>query len=316
VRRHDTVTSPLRRALADYLELRRAVGFRLANASRLLGQFVDYLEHDGIDTITTENALTWATLPAGTSLHWLAIRVSAVRGFATYLHSLDPSVEVPPAGVIHAVGPCRATPYLYSEAEIGLLIQAAATLRPHLRAATYQNLISLLAISGLRISEAIALDDEDLDVEHELLVVRDTKFGKDRLVPLHPSAQRALTRYRELRQEHQPRPASPALLLSSRGTRLLRSNISLVFARLTEQSGITRRSASCRPRIHDLRHSFAVATVLDWYRQGADIPAMMPRLSTYLGHTDPKHTFWYLSAAPELMALAGQRLESHLAGGA
>lgn len=307
---------PLRRALADYLDLRRAVGFRLANAGRLLGQFVDHLEQCGIDTITTENALAWATLPAGTSLHWLAIRVSVVRGFAAYLHSLDPSVEVPPAGVIHAVGPCRATPYLYSEAEIGSLVQAAAMLRPHLRAVTYQSLISLLAVSGLRISEAIALDDEDLDVEHELLIVRDTKFGKDRLVPLRPSALRALTRYRQCRQERLPRPASPALLLSSRGTRLLHSNISLVFTRLAERSGITRRSASCRPRIHDLRHTFAVATVLDWYRQGADIPAMMPRLSTYLGHTDPKHTFWYLSAAPELMALAGQRLQEHLAGGA
>jgi site-specific recombinase XerD len=208
-------------------------------------EFVNYLEQRDIDTITTENALAWATLPAGTSLHWLAIRVSVVRGFAAYLHSLDPTVEVPPAGVIHAVGPCRATPYLYSEAEIRSLIQAAAILRPHLRAATYQSLISLLAVSGLRISEAIALDDEDLDVEHELLVVRDTKFGKHRLVPLHPSAMRALTRYRQFRRERLPRLASPALLLSSRGTRLLHSNISLVFARLADRCGITRRSASC-----------------------------------------------------------------------
>jgi hypothetical protein len=133
----------------DYLDLRRAVGFRLANAGRLLDQFVNYLEQRDIDTITTANALAWATLPAGTSLHWLAIRVSVVRGFAAYLHSLDPTVEVPPAGVIHAVGPCRATPYLYSEAEIRSLIQAAAILRPDLRAATYQSLISLLAVSGL-----------------------------------------------------------------------------------------------------------------------------------------------------------------------
>jgi integrase/recombinase XerD len=104
------------------------------------------------------------------------------------------------------------------------------------------------------------------------------------------------------------------LFLSTAGTRLWHSNIGLTFARLAERAGITRRSASCRPRIHDVRHSFAVATVLGWYRDGADIPALMPRLSTYLGHTDPQHTFWYLSAAPELMALAGQRLESHLAG--
>jgi integrase/recombinase XerD len=309
-----TPRPPLRQALADYLALRRATGFRLANAGRLLGQFVDHLEQRGVDTITTDHALDWATLPAGKSMHWQAIRLSAVRGFAAYLHSLDPSVEVPTAGLIHAIGPCRAVPYLYSETEIRSLVHAAGSLRPELRAATYQSLISLLAVSGLRISEAIALNDDDLDIERELLVVRDTKFGKHRLVPLHPSAVTALVCYRELRREHLPQPAGPALLLSTRGTRLLHSNISLVFARLADQCGITRRSPSCRPRIHDLRHSFAVATVLDWYRHDADIPAMMPRLSTYLGHTDPKHTFWYLSAAPELMALAGRRLERHLEG--
>jgi integrase/recombinase XerD len=233
-----------------------------------------------------------------------------VRGFAAYLHSLDPSVEVPPAGMFRT-GPCRATPYLYSQAEIRSLIRAAAGLRPRLRAGTYQSLLGLLAVSGIRIGEAIALDDDDLDVEHELLVVRHTKFNKHRLVPLHPSATQALVRYVELR----PRPAaSPALFVSTAGTRLLHSNVNLAFARLVERVGLIRHSASCRPRIHDLRHSFAVATVLGWYRDGADIPALLPRLSTYLGHSDPQHTFWYLSAAPELMALAGERLEAHLGG--
>ena len=302
----------LRSALVDYLSLRRALGFRLANADRLLGQFVGYLEQGGIDSVTTEQALTWAMLPAGASAHWWAIRIGVVRGFATFLHGLDSSVEVPPAGLIRAAGPCRATPYLYSEAEIRSLIQAAGALRPGPRAATYQSLISLLAISGIRIGEAIALDDADLDLDRELLVVRNTKFNKHRLVPLHPSATRALTGYRHLRQHAHPRPASPALFLSGAGTRLWHSNINLTFAQLLERVGLTRRSASCRPRIHDLRHSFAVATLLRWYRDGADIPALMPRLSTYLGHSDPQHTFWYLSAAPELMALAGNRLQAHL----
>ena len=304
---------PLRDALGDYLSLRRALGFQLANAGRLLGQFVGYLEAHGMDTITTEHALAWATQPARASAHWQAIRLSAVRGFAAYLHSLDPSAEAIPAGQFRP-GVCRATPYLYSPAEIGSLITAAAGLRPRLRAATYQTLISLLAITGIRIGEAIGLDDGDFDAGRELLVVRNTKYGKHRLVPLHPSAVQALARYAGLRRHAHPFPASPALFLSTAGTRLLHSNISLTFAGLAGQAGITRRSASCRPRIHDLRHSFAVATVLGWYRDGADIPALMPRLSTYLGHTDPQHTFWYLSAAPELMALAGQRLEAHLAG--
>jgi integrase len=304
----------LREALGDYLSLRRALGFQLANAGRLLGQFVGYLEAHGIETVTTEHALAWATQPAGASAHWRAIRLSVVRGFAAYLHSLDPAAEVIPAGQFRP-GVCRATPYLYSPAEIGSLISAAGELRPGLRAATYQTLISLLAITGIRVGEAIGLDETDFDAGRELLVVRNAKYGKHRLVPLHPSAVQALARYVGLRRQAHRFPASPALLVSTVGTRLLHSNISLTFARLAERAGLTRRSASCRPRVHDLRHSFAVATVLGWYRDGADIPALMPRLSTYLGHTDPQHTFWYLSAAPELMALAGQRLEAHLAGG-
>src|SRR6266566_1543816 len=260
---------PLRGALGDYLSLRRALGFQLASAGRLLEQFVGYLEAHSMDTVTTEHALAWAGQPAAASVHWRAIRLSVVRGFAAYLHSLDPSAEVIPAGQFRP-GVCRATPYLYSPAEIGSLITAAAGLQPPLRAATYQTLISLLAI-------------------------RNAKYGKHRLVPLHPSAAQALARYAECRRQAHPFPASPALFVSTAGTRLLHSNITLTFAGLAERAGLTRRSASCRPRVHDLRHSFAVATVLGWYRDGADIAALMPRLSTYLGHTDPQHTFWYYS---------------------
>jgi len=308
-----TPPTPLRRALADYLSLRRALGYKLHNTGRLLDQFVDYLEERGVDTITTEDALTWATLPAEASPHWRSIRLSAVRGFATHLRSSYPSVQVPPAGMLRA-GPCRATPYLYSETDITALVHAAAALTPRLRAATYQNLISLLAISGIRIGEAIALDDDDFDLDHGVLVIRDTKFDKTRLVPLHPTATAALTRYRHLRDKLHPLPAaSPALFISTAGTRLFHSNIGLTFARLAAQAGLTARSTSCRPRIHDLRHSFAVASLLDWHTNGADVAAMLPKLSAYLGHTDPKNTYWYLTASPELMALAGQRLDTHLA---
>jgi integrase/recombinase XerD len=307
------MSAPLRQALGNYLSLRRALGFKLDNAARLLGQFLDYLEQRGIDTVTTEDTLAWAMLPVQASRHWWAIRVSVVRGFAVYLHGTDPRVEVPPAGLIRC-GTSRVTPYLYSDAEIAALIDAAAELQPRLRAATYQTLIGLLVISGLRIGEAIALDEADLDLEHGVLLVRHAKFDKQRLVPLHPSAVRALARYLGLRHQLNPRAGSPALFVSTAGTRLLHSNISFTFARLAGQVGLVRRSAGCRPRIHDLRHSFAVAVVLHWYATGADVPAMMARLSTYLGHTDPKHTYYYLSAAPELMGLAGQRLDADLGG--
>ncbi len=307
------MTGTLRQALADYLALRRALGFQLASAGRLLEQFLDYLDDVGVVRVTTEHALAWALQPAQASQHWWTIRLRAVRGFASYLHGLDATVQVPPTGMIRS-GPCRATPYLYSEAEIRALIQAAGALQPRPRADTYQTLIGLFAVSGIRIGEAIALDDTDFDPSRELLVIRHAKFDKQRLVPLHPTTVQALARYATLRRKLLPRPPSPALFLSTRGTRLLHSNIGITFTRLLDQTRIRRRSASCRPRIHDLRHSFAVACVLDWYRNGTDVQAMLPRLSTYLGHVEPANTYWYLSAAPELMAVVGRRLDGHTGG--
>jgi integrase len=301
----------LREASEQYLNLRRAVGFKLNSSGRLLGQFVDYLEAHGIDTVTTEAATAWATLPTRASPHWVAIRIGVVRRFAAYLHALDPTVEVPPTGLVRP-GPDRATPYLYSDAEIAALLEAAAGLRPELRAATYQTLIGLLAVSGIRVGEGIALDRDDFDATDGVLVVRDSKFGKSRLVPLHATTTKALIQHLGLRDRLCPKPASPALFVSSRGTRLLHSNINLTFAGLLRQTGISRRSACCRPRVHDLRHAFAVKTMLDCYERDEDVGIVLPRLATFLGHADPKNTFWYLSAAPELMALAGRRLDAHL----
>lgn len=306
-------SAALRDALDDDLAVRRSLGFKLHNVGRLLGQFVGYLEGLGTDIVTVDNALGWSTLPANRSQHWLVIRVRAVRGFARYLHGIDPIHQVPPAGLMRP-GACRATPYVYSGAEVAALMRAAATLRPRLRAATYETLIGLLACTGLRVGEAIALDDTDLDHQSGVLEVRDSKFGKHRLVPLHPSALHALQQYRDLRDELRPRRASPALFVSTRGTRLLHSNIGLTFGRLARQAGLTPRSASCRPRLHDLRHSWAVSTLLDGYAAGADISALMPLLATYLGHSDPKHSYWYLSAAPELMAVASERAETRRGG--
>jgi integrase/recombinase XerD len=304
-------THELHPLLEEYLTIRRAAGFELHNAGRLLAQFVDHLQDSG-EVFSVEAALGWATLPACGSTHWLAMRLSAVRLFSVWLHATDPTVPVVPAGLIPRVGSDRARPYLYSQEDIGGLIDAAGALKPALRAATYQTLIGLLATTGMRISEAIGADDDDLDVHHHQLVVRNTKFGKSRLLPLHATTMQALTSYRRLRTSELPEPTSRALLVSIRGTRLLHSNISLTFTRLVEQVGLTPTSGACSVRIHDLRHSFAVSSLLDAYRDHADVPVLLARLATYLGHTDPKHTYWYLSAAPELMALAADRLDTHL----
>lgn len=302
--------SPLRDGLADYLNVRRALGFRLDRAEMLIGQFLGYLEERQAPVVTTEHAVAWATAPGGAPW-WHALRLSAVRPFAAWLHAQDPVHEVPPPGLIPH-GPHRAVPYLYSAAEVSALV-AAAGRRPHpVSALTYPALIALLAATGARIGEALALDDGDFDAGHGILTVREGKAGKSRLLPLHPSSTAALERYQQERDRLLPARPGDVLLVSAVGTRLDYSRVCKTFRRITAQAGVTARSAACRPRIHDMRHSFAVASLLEWYRRGDDVQAMLPRLSTYLGHCDPRHTYWYLSAAPELLALAGERLEAHL----
>lgn len=305
--------SPLQEALADYLSIRRAMGYKLERAGKLLAQFVDYLDGAGVVTVTIEDAVAWAMLPADSSINWWAHRLSVVRGFTTYLSTIDPATEVPPADLLPWRSH-RATPYLYTDDEIAALLAATEILSTPLRRATYRTLLGLLSVTGLRIGEAIRLDRGDLDVGRGVLVVRSTKFGKDRQVPLHPTTTAALDSYRKERDRHVPRADTAAVFVSTAGTRLRYCNVNWTFLKLVEHAGLTPRSASCRPRIHDLRHSFAVNTVLDGYRTGLDVQARLPLLSTYLGHVHPANTYWYLSAAPELLALAGQRLQNHLEG--
>jgi integrase len=300
-------------ALADYLRLRRSLGFRLERAGRLLAQFTVFLDARGADTVTVEAALAWATLPADGGPRWLAMRLTVVRGFAAHLHALDPAHELVPGELLRDRGR-RATPYLYTDADIVALMGAAASLRTPFRAATYATLIGLLAVAGLRVGEAIRLDRGDLDPVEGTLTIRTSKFGKSRLVPLHPTTVTALRRY--LARPDRPRPGTPtaALFASGAGTRLLYCAVNWTFLKLVRQVGLRARSAACRPRLHDLRHTFAVRTVLDAYRADLDVGARLPILSTYLGHVSPAATYWYLSAAPELLAAAGERLERHLGG--
>lgn len=304
-------TPTLRAQLADYLTVRRSLGFKLKQEQRLLGQFLAYLEQRGAARITVENAMAWVSLPPQASSHWLRIRLCAVRGFASWLHAIDPATEVPPAAALPP-RQRRLVPYLYSNTDITALIDATGQLHPWFRMVTYQTLIALLAVTGMRIGEALGLDVGDFDARHGVLTVRGGKFGKNRVIPLHTSTTAALRGY--LRQRNQQRSNTEALFISIRGTRLHYNNFSLTYVTLLASAGITPRSATCRPRPHDLRHSFAVATMLDWYRDGGDVQARLPLLSTYLGHVDPKHTYWYLQAAPELLALARQRLDTRHGG--
>lgn len=306
--------SPLRTAVADYLSIRRALGYKLARHERLLPQFVDYLEQAGAATVTIEHALAWATLPSEASPRWRADRLSIVRTFASWLAAIDPATEIPSADLL----PCprqRAVPYLYSDDEVAALLAATDTFRSRLRAATYRTLLGLLSVTGMRIGEALALDRADVDLRRGLLVVRSGKFDKARELHLHKTTVDALRGYLGLRDRLRPDTvtATPALFITTRGFRLGYRQVTTTFRQLADRAGLKARSAACRPRLHDFRHCFAVNSLLDAYQAGVDVHARLPLIATWLGHADPANTYWYLSAAPELLALAAQRLDAHLA---
>ncbi len=299
----------LRQSLADYLVLRRELGYKLDRAGRLLAQFVDFCEASHAEIVTVEVTLAWAMLPERCSPGWGAFRLCVVRGFARYLHAFDPRTGVPPTNLLPSdYG--RATPYLYSSDQVTALMAAAKEIPSALRSATTEAIVGLLACTGMRVGEALALDRGDVNLSEGFLTIRGAKFNKTREIPLHPTATTSLADYAKRRDRLTPRAAEPAFFVSATGTRVLYCNFHLAFQDLVRHAGIEARSASCRPRPHDLRHSFAVATLARWYREGADVPANLPWLSTYLGHVDPAATYWYLSGSPELLALAASRLEA------
>lgn len=298
---------PLGQALEDYLRIRRRLGFELKSDQLLLENFVAFLERAGAERITTELALMWARLPVDARPHRWRQRLGIVRGFARYLATIDPDSEIPSKDLLPARQP-RVAPYIYSPAEIGALIEAAGGLTPPLRAASHQTVIGLMATTGLRLGEALGLDREDVDLVDAALHVR-ARQTKQREVPLHPTTTEALREYARQRDRRWPTPQTPAFFLNARGGRLTKSEFNHRFAKLIGHVGLEGRGERVRPRPHDLRHTFAVRTLLDWYHAGEDIDRRMPLLSTFLGHVDPASTYWYLEAVPELMALISARLE-------
>ena len=299
--------SPLRRRLEEYLSVRRALGFKLEWEGRILPDFLTYLEERKAHAITTELAMNWAGGPSGANRDRAARRLSVVRIFARHMKAIDPQTEVPPA----RLWPCRVhrtTPYLYSQDDIVRMIEAAGKLRPPLRAATYTMLLGLLAVTGMRVGEAIRLDRQDVDYHQGLLVIHHSKFDKSREVPVHSTTAQRLRTYARARDRLCPHRKAPAFFLSITGTRLIYNNIFVTFQTILQNTLQPYLSGASRPRLHDLRHSFAIRTLLHWYQDNLDVEALLPRLSTYLGHSSPASTYWYLSAAPELLALVAQRL--------
>lgn len=300
--------SDLRCHSRDYLAVRRALGYKLTGEGRLVADLVTFLDGAGASTATTALAVDWTTKVTG-SAAYLARRMRVARSFARYLHALDPNGEIPPADLFPA-GKHRPVPYIYSDDDVVELMAAAATLRPALRGATFETLIGLLAATGMRVSEAMALDVDDIDWPGRALSVRNSKYGKSREILVHPSTLDALRAYDRQRELLAPQRGARSVFVSTRGTRLSHETVQPTFRQLLHLAGLEQPSWSPQPKIHGLRHSFAVDTLIGWYRDGEDVAVRMPLLSTYLGHVDPRATYWYISAVPELLALAASRLEA------
>jgi integrase/recombinase XerD len=306
--------SELRLALEVYLTIRRALGFNLISAGGLLHSFVLFAENEGASFISTQLVLRWATQPKCQPAQW-ANRLGIVRRFARYRSSADPRTEIPPEGILpHSRH--RKTPYLYRDDEIVRLIQAATELSSPmgLRATTYSTFFGLLSATGMRISEPIALDREDVDLTEGILTVRRTKFGKSRLVPVHSSTQEVLRQYASLRDRIFPRPKTPSFFISERGRRLTPGSARWTFIKLSHQIGLRGPDDHRGPRPHDLRHGFVIRTLLRLYRAGTDVERHLPTLATYLGHGHVADTYWYLSATPELLRLITSRLDAREQG--
>jgi integrase/recombinase XerD len=305
--------SALRDALDDYVVIRRGLGTEFRLAATALRRFVDFLDREGAAFVTTKLALRWAQEPCRAQPSTWAARLGVVRRFAAWRSASDPRTEVPSPGLLpHRRR--RNAPYVYSDDEVERLVTEATRLPSPtgLRGWTYATLFGLLAATGLRHGEALALDRDDVDLSGGVLAVRTTKFGKSRFVPVHDSTCRALQRYAEHRDRLCPRRSSKAFLVSEGGNRLCQEVVRYTFAQVSRAIGLRTYAGGRRkgrgPRLHDLRHRFVVRKLIDWYRIGLDVERELPKLATYLGHVHVRHTYWYIEAVPELLQLATERL--------
>lgn len=296
--------------LEKYLALRGHMGFKLYHEHKLLPQFVMFCQQHGSAVVTTPLALRWATQPADCQPARWAARLRMVRRFAHYLSSVDSRTEIPPLGLL-ADSYRRKTPCLFRDHEVSELIDLAQQLdsAQHLLGPTISTLIGLLAVTGMRVGEALALDRQDVDLKQSVLYIRKGKGNKPRLVPVHPSTRKALRQYARLRDRTCPRPQTAHFFLIEKGARLADWTARRWFIRIRNQIGLRGSRDRRAPGLHTLRHRFAIQTLVRWYRNDQDVEAHLPELATYLGHVNIAKTYWYLSATPELLSLARKRCE-------
>ena len=303
----------LTEAVDDYVSMRRGLGFKLAQVERFLKEFASFMDARDKSWVTIDLALSWAVQSVGGQSDTWAKRLAAVRGFALYRSAADTRTEIPEQALLPNRRR-RAKPYLYSDNEIANLLAAASGLKSGrgLRGQTYCCLLGLLTVTGLRISEALGLQCQDVDLEQGWLTIRGAKFGKSRLIPLHQSTRDELARYAKRRDSEFSRPVTKKFFRSEKGTALSASAVRRTFRHLAVQTGLRGPEDHKGPRLHDFRHRFATETLLRWYRSGEHIERRLPALSAFLGHSRTSDTYWYISAVPELMQEAARRLEQRL----
>lgn len=306
--------------LENYLAVRRALGYDLSSQERVLRRFTGFADAQGADHVTVNLFLAWKGHFGSANQHTWSHRLSMVRVFAAWLQSIDPRNEVPPPSLIP--GKYRRTqPYIYTGREIEKIVTEAAKLpSPYgLRGWTFSTLFGLIAVTGLRISEAIGIDDAEVDLDEAVLLIKSAKNQSVRLLPISSSTANCLGSYRAVRSRIL-QSGAPAFFMHERGRRLTDCCVRYNYARVCQRIGLRDRQCFHKhgqgPRIHDLRHTFAVRTIIDWYQKGLDPDREMIKLSTYLGHALPKSTYWYIEAVPELLQVALERSEQSITGGA
>ena len=291
----------------SYLDARRALGYKLHTEGGMLLNFARYADRTQHQSpLTSVLALRWATLPRRGDPLYRARRLEVVRVFAKYLATLEPATEIPPRHVLGPAHKQRRRPHFYTTAQILSLMSRAAHLHGRLWPQTYRTLIGLLSCSGLRISEALSLGVSDFDLSDGLLVVRESKYHRTRLVPLHPTCVEALRRYVSKRTRLFPN--ATRFFVSDRGTGLAYSTVRTVFRELA--GDIQSTSERRHVRLHDLRHTFACRVLLRWQHSRRGAAGRVIILSRYLGHERVSDTYWYLTAIPELLRGAGQHFQS------
>jgi integrase len=307
----------LKTSIKQYLKIRRDLGFKLESQGNILLSFARFAEVEHSDFITTALVIRWSQQASKAAAATLAERVEIVRRFASWHSTFDVRTEIPPAGLLpHRF--CRQHPYIYSNEEITKIVTAAAELKSShgLRAITYATFFALMASTGMRIGEAVLLERADIDFKNGLLMIRHAKFGKERLLPLHKTTINELKNYANQQDRILGVVSRSGFFVIDSGRRITEWSVRYTFAKISQKVGIRppAKGYGRGPRIHDLRHRFAVNVMIEWYRKGKNVEAEIPKLATYLGHTHVSDTYWYIEGVPELLQLATARLQASCIG--